>query len=201
MDDTELRILKAASRLHGERGFRGTTTRAIAEAAGVNEVTLFRHFASKKDLLLAAARLRAAQSIERMRTRPLPEHPRDIAAELTPWLTASLHAFLAAQGPTRTSLGEFGHNPDIDIEHMRDANFVYERVRRYLGAAREAGLIRDDLDLDVAVELVVGSVFADGLLRGPMPHRFPLPPDESVRHYLDVLLGGMLPHQHGKDTA
>lgn len=48
--DREARILKAAGHLFAKRGFRGTTTRAIAEEAGVNEALLFRHFPSKAAL-------------------------------------------------------------------------------------------------------------------------------------------------------
>jgi AcrR family transcriptional regulator len=48
------RILLAAIDLMAERGYHGTTTREIAAQAGVNEVTLFRHFGSKQKLLEAA---------------------------------------------------------------------------------------------------------------------------------------------------
>ena len=46
-------ILAAAAELFGERGYRGTTTRAIAGRAGVNEVTIFRRFANKQGVLSA----------------------------------------------------------------------------------------------------------------------------------------------------
>lgn len=48
--DTRGRILQAASDLFSQKGYAGTTTRAIAKKAGVNEVTLFRHFGSKENL-------------------------------------------------------------------------------------------------------------------------------------------------------
>ena len=48
-------ILAAAAELIGERGYNATTTRAIAERAGVNEVTLFRHFKNKQGILAALA--------------------------------------------------------------------------------------------------------------------------------------------------
>ena len=50
-------ILKAAAELIGEHGYKGTTTRAIAERAGVNEVTLFRRFGSKQGVLRALGEL------------------------------------------------------------------------------------------------------------------------------------------------
>jgi AcrR family transcriptional regulator len=49
--ETRQRIIAAAMRLFGRQGYSQTTTRQIAADAGVNEVTLFRHFGSKKGLL------------------------------------------------------------------------------------------------------------------------------------------------------
>jgi len=43
-------ILEAAGRLFAERGFVGTTTKAIATESGVNEALLFRHFRNKEEL-------------------------------------------------------------------------------------------------------------------------------------------------------
>src|SRR3954465_15622571 len=51
--DTRQRLLTAAARVYGRDGLNGATTRAIASEAGVNEVTLFRHFQSKERLLAA----------------------------------------------------------------------------------------------------------------------------------------------------
>src|SRR5687768_18600708 len=45
------RILAAAARVYAQYGFRGATTRLIATEADVNEVTLFRTFGSKAQLL------------------------------------------------------------------------------------------------------------------------------------------------------
>src|SRR6185369_9366557 len=52
---TEARIIEAAVQLFARYGFKGTSTRDIAELAKVNEATLFRHFARKADLFWAAA--------------------------------------------------------------------------------------------------------------------------------------------------
>lgn len=46
-------ILDATIDLFSRRGFNGTTTREIANAAGVNEALIFRHFARKEDLYAA----------------------------------------------------------------------------------------------------------------------------------------------------
>ncbi|MCC4767282.1 TetR family transcriptional regulator [Methanosarcina sp. DH1] len=51
MEDTEQRILDAALRVFASEGYTGATTRKIAEEANVAEVTLFRKFKSKENLL------------------------------------------------------------------------------------------------------------------------------------------------------
>jgi AcrR family transcriptional regulator len=49
--DTRQHILEAALAVFAEKGYTGATTKAIACKAGINEVTLFRHFGNKKTLL------------------------------------------------------------------------------------------------------------------------------------------------------
>ena len=51
MNNTGQRILDAALRVFGRDGVSGATTREIARVAKVNEVTLFRYFKNKNELL------------------------------------------------------------------------------------------------------------------------------------------------------
>src|ERR1700738_3630419 len=53
VDVTRERLLDAAAETFARDGIRGATTREIARKAEVNEVTLFRHFKSKEQLLRA----------------------------------------------------------------------------------------------------------------------------------------------------
>src|SRR5919202_2800555 len=52
-EERRLQILAVAVSLFSERGFRGTTTKEIAQAAGVSEAMVFRHFATKEELYAA----------------------------------------------------------------------------------------------------------------------------------------------------
>jgi AcrR family transcriptional regulator len=54
-EETRRRILSAAREVIARKGKRGATTREIADVAGVNEATLFRHFGAKETLILAVA--------------------------------------------------------------------------------------------------------------------------------------------------
>ncbi len=51
---TDATMFEAALSVLADRGYAGATTRRIAEAAGINEVTLFRRFGDKRQLILAA---------------------------------------------------------------------------------------------------------------------------------------------------
>src|SRR2546426_9670346 len=61
-DQRRQHFIDAALHLFSTRGFRGTTTKAIAEAAHVREALLFRHFSSKADLYAAILRQKARES-------------------------------------------------------------------------------------------------------------------------------------------
>lgn len=50
---TRDKILQATIKLIREKGYKAATTRAIAKKAGVNEVTIFRHFGNKKGIIEA----------------------------------------------------------------------------------------------------------------------------------------------------
>ncbi len=63
--DTRTRILDAAEKTFARSGWLGATTQEIARAAGVNEVTLFRHFGNK-DRLLAAVFGRFVEARQRV---------------------------------------------------------------------------------------------------------------------------------------
>ena len=61
--DTDSKILDAARALFIENGYGGTTTRAVAAKANVNEVTLFRRFGSK-ELLFHAVLARETKKLD-----------------------------------------------------------------------------------------------------------------------------------------
>jgi AcrR family transcriptional regulator len=51
--NTDERILTTAASLFAQFGYNGVSTREIASAADVNEVTIYRHYPRKRDLYLA----------------------------------------------------------------------------------------------------------------------------------------------------
>src|SRR5262249_43935745 len=79
------RILAAAGDLFYRQGIRAVGVEAIAEAAGTNKMTLYRHFDSKDELVAEYLRCLAAKSEEGW-TRLAAQHPGDARGQLRAWL-------------------------------------------------------------------------------------------------------------------
>jgi AcrR family transcriptional regulator len=54
---TEVRIVEAAAQLFAHNGFKGTTTRDIAQLADLNEATLFRYFPAQAGVVLGCGEI------------------------------------------------------------------------------------------------------------------------------------------------
>src|SRR5688572_17283229 len=52
-EDRRDQIINVAAQLFSQKGFNGTTTKEIAEQAGVSEAIIFRHFQTKQELYSA----------------------------------------------------------------------------------------------------------------------------------------------------
>ena len=182
-DPTRTQILEAAARIYAEAGFRGATTRRIADEAGVNEVTLFRLFGTKGALIGEAVRAHSRAA----RAEPLPVVPVDPAAELTTWANDD-HAFLlAARGMILTSMAEMHERPECaepnaqhPVESFRDLTGYVERLatHRFIPSATDA---------KAAATMLKGSLFADAMGRDLMPEMFP-PLDQAPATYVRLFL-------------
>ncbi len=69
--DRRLQITEAATKLFARQGFEGTTTRQIAERAGINEALIFRHFPTKEELYWAVIdeKIRTGGGTKRLQER------------------------------------------------------------------------------------------------------------------------------------
>ena len=79
------RILAVAADLFYRHGIRAIGVEAIAEAAGTNKMTLYRHFTSKDELVAEYLR-RLAEKASASWDRLAAEHPGNPRAQLRGWL-------------------------------------------------------------------------------------------------------------------
>ncbi len=60
-------LIEVATKLFAKSGYEATTTAAIADAAGVTEPILYRHFKSKQELFVAIVRAMSEQTMQQWR--------------------------------------------------------------------------------------------------------------------------------------
>jgi AcrR family transcriptional regulator len=186
------RILEAALRVFAESGYRGATTRRIAAEAGINEVTLFRHFNTKEALIVAALEHHAGRMRAMLAAHRLPDEPSDVRAELTAYLEFIMQATIASERAHRTALGEWGQHPEIDAQQAQTSAAIFNEVHRYISAARERGLIRSDASDAAITRALLGMIFADVLVRPTLPEFYTEDPAAAARLYCSMLFDGIL---------
>jgi AcrR family transcriptional regulator len=185
--DVRSKLIAAAARVFSETGYRGATTRRIAQEAGVNEVTLFRHFGSKWELIREAVLAFGRQD----RVPELPEEPRDPERELTAWAAAHLQHLYRARSFIRTCMGEMEEHGDLSgfaAEHPRQ---VTVSLKRYLVRLKELGLADAEMDPAVAAAMLRGALFSDAMGRDVMPDMFEVPAEEVPGAYVRLFLRGI----------
>lgn len=73
---TRLKILEAAERVFGSKGYWGATTEDVARLAGITQPAVYRYFDSKRALFLAAVGLRQLEMTEALREALAANEPR-----------------------------------------------------------------------------------------------------------------------------
>lgn len=181
-EPTRQQILDAAAQVYAEAGFRGATTRRIAEVAGVNEVTLFRLFGSKANLIDEV--IRSCRSGDQIL---LAEQPTDPESELTTWAAAS-HAFMVERrGMLRSAVAELHEHPEHSADAADHPTASFRELRAYVDRLHAAGRITSTRDANTACTMLLGTLFTDALHRDMMPSMFP-PAAEAPRAYVRLFL-------------
>jgi AcrR family transcriptional regulator len=147
--DRRLHLVETALRLFTDGSYHGTTTAEIASAAGVSEPILYRHFASKRDLYLAALEHVWARTRERW------ERALDEASDACAAIEAIGKGHVSVRSPKLQlaelwvqALGEASEDPELKRHlrsHMREVHdFVANLIRR----GQEQGAIAEERDPD-----------------------------------------------------
>ena len=183
MDHRE-RVLRAAAQVFAELGYRGATTRRIAREARVNEVTLFRQFGTKQELIQEAIRYAARAG----GGATLPARPRRPRQELLRWSRAQLERLHERRSMIRTCMGESAEHPEVVSAATAAPVRVKAELRAYLSRLQSAGLAEPDFDADVAAAMLMGALITDAMGRDLMPESYPYPRDEAAARFVDLFL-------------
>jgi len=175
--ERRLALIETAIRVFSDGSYRGTTTAEIAREAGISEPILYRHFASKRDLYLAAldyvwsevrgawedALGRSANVLEALESIGRGNFAaRDCKHQLSElWVQALSEA---TEDPALRK-----HLP----KHMRE---VHDYFAAMLRTGQEQGVLHGDRDVDAEAW-----IFLSGSVMGMVGRRVGLMDDEEVR--------------------
>lgn len=147
---TDARIVAAAAELFAERGYAGTTTRAIAQRAGVNEVTLFRRFENKAGILRALG-ARFAETSAGFQIEEAAD-PGDTRATLLALARMEISSAIANGGAALRLAFDARSVPEVAELLGEGPRGSMEALAGYMALRQAAGDLRDDLDARVLAE-------------------------------------------------
>jgi AcrR family transcriptional regulator len=172
------RVLDAAATIFSERGFSAPVAE-IAGRAGVGPATLFRHFPTKHELLLAVVARKLEELLAAARAA-VADAETDPAAGLRQF-------FIAACGTTARDqmLLDLAHQTITDPRLTEPSQAILAAIDTLAERGRDAGILREDIqghDLAVLMNSIAYGV------RGLMDTT----PDAHLR-YIEIVLAGLQP--------
>ncbi|HEY8482925.1 MAG TPA: TetR family transcriptional regulator [Spirillospora sp.] len=167
-DNARDRILDVATRLFAALGYDGTSTRMIADAAGLNVATVAYHFGGKRDLYVAV--MERAHRTERAALSEAVSEVEDAEGILT---LVDRYIDFCAEHPEVPALWMHRWLSDAaDVAHL-EQQYVRPLLEMVAGTARK--VLPDDVDVEYLMWTVVwcthgfgsgGVLDADGTRRG-----------------------------------
>jgi AcrR family transcriptional regulator len=184
--DIRERLLDAAAQVYSETGFRGTTTRRIAQRAEVNEITLFRHFGTKEALVKAALK-RAHQKLNPL----VLSEPADPAVELRAWAWSTYQHWYESRGMIARVMGDLVEHPELAPDICEEPGCEHAMLSRYLERMRELGMATGAFHPDAAAGLLLGGVFSHAIWRDHFNDETLPAPEIVIQQYVSLLLGAV----------
>lgn len=150
------RIVERARHLFRQYGLRGIGVDAIAEAAGTNKMTLYRHFSSKDDLIVTCLREVVAET-DAMWASFEAAHPNDPMAQLHVWVRRAAECAVA-EGRGCDIANAAAELADCDHPARKVIElFKTDQRERLARLCRDAGIKQAELLADTLSLLIEGA--------------------------------------------
>ncbi len=165
---TRDRLIEAAIKVLATAGIAGSTTREIASTAGVSEVTLFRHFQNKEQLLSEVSKHVTARQAAAL-VNPA-AWTQDLHHDLLHYACLYNNMLEEHEALVRMFIGEAHRHPQDALRVLQDSAIdLREKLIAYLQAGVDRGTIRPDQNLSLVVDLFTGMLLSGMLRRCTVP--------------------------------
>ena len=162
----ESAILEATIALLGEVGFSGLTIDGIAARAGVGKATIYRHWPSKAEVAVEAFKA----FIPPLEDPDTGSFADDIRAVLLQIVDGLSNSPLAGILPSMVEAAE--RDPELERLFKEFGAVRRTVLRGVLARAAARGELRDGIDPDVAIDVLVGPIFTRRLItRAPVTRK------------------------------
>jgi AcrR family transcriptional regulator len=191
---TAVRIVEAAAQLFAHNGFKGTTTREIAQLASLNEATLFRYFPRKPELFWAAVESHVAR-VKLARDTQTSLAYDDAPAIVVPLLVGFLLDNLNHQPQLRRLLHVAAFElPESDKMIREHLGPIFDMVCAYFKRCAEKGTMRN-VEPSLATLGLMGAITAhQGWSKLFTGREAPYTDDQqALSAYAVLWLNGLLP--------
>jgi AcrR family transcriptional regulator len=150
------RIIRTARELFRKHGIRGVGVDTIAEQAGTNKMTLYRHFGSKDDLIIACLR-DVAGDADSIWADFEATYPNDPMAQLHAWVRVGAECAVGdARGCDMANAAVELAEGDHPARHVIE-EFKTSQRDRLATLCRDAGIVKADLLADTLSLLIEGA--------------------------------------------
>ena len=167
MVKTEDKILRAATGVFARRGVSGATTREIARRARVNEVTVFRLFKNKDELLRRVILQSSHHFDDVFATTPLVTAA-DFRRTVENYALVYARKLSENEEFVRTFWGELGRHPQLCRRLFGEGGKPSrQKFIAFLRAARRRKLVRSNLDVTMAAD-ALSAMLLGGVMRRPL---------------------------------
>ena len=194
-EETKQRIIQAAAQVFGKMGYDGATTRAIAEAAGVNEVTLFRHFGNKKNIFMAV--IEQFSALPGLRSALEEQITGNYREDLLTLGNHFMSMMLKQRKPILMSLCAAERLPEIRDVVAQPPTQQQQMLSSYLRQQIARGIVRDLPNPELAAKMFFGMLFEFAISQ-PLVAGTPIediPPQEAVAQLVDIFVRGTIKSQ------
>jgi TetR/AcrR family transcriptional regulator, mexJK operon transcriptional repressor len=190
-EDTRQRILMAAGEAFRAQGYARSTTRGIAAAAGVTEVTLFRHFASKENLFQAV--VDHFGNVQGMVAGLEARFSGDVRADLMMIGEVLAKVMIERADSILMMVCESSHFPEIKAVGAGNPRRLRAMLARYLEGQIARGQVRQ-CDPELAAQAFLGMFFSYAITEAAFDEK-PSPEtgiEDVLTQFVDIFLAGML---------
>jgi AcrR family transcriptional regulator len=177
----DMQIFQAVMEIIAARGYAGATTRQIAEAAGVSEVTLFRKYGSKAELVKRTI----SSLVEQSEFESATQYTGDIRADLLRVLKSYQEGVIRNEHFFFVLFAELSRNPEL-ADSFSQPMGLFQSIGQLLARYQAEGVLKPENPLHSVASLLGPLIYSSMIARSAgKDFVAPMQIDPHVRYFLE----------------